>query len=289
MKREGQNDKAALVPSKIYNFIDDAQQISFYFLEGQSIINDLALGRKYNSNLFSYNRDVVLSLLPLNSFLKSNESLGLFIDSERPYFRFKLELHESGTFRTMMYPEVLNETPDKLVGYCRITKVLPSSSTPYCSIVKMDDQNIKEVINHILEQSYQTQSHILLSNDADQSVLINILPSKNYDKQNSVTVSTITDALTSYKKKISNIMAKGLQQEGDIIVEFKSIGLNYLGLKQMKFFCPCSHKGMVGNVKTLPAEQLNEIFKEDGVIDITCDYCQKNYQITPEDCKIGLH
>ncbi len=263
--------------------MDSAKQVSFYFLEAQKVVNDLAITHSYNSKLFGYNRDILLSLLPLNVFLKSSETMGIFIDSEQPYFRFKLELSETGTFRTMMFPEAFEETPDKLIGKCRITKILPSSKKPYHSIVEMKQQSVEEVINHVLEQSYQTKSKIILSTDSDQAVLINVLPDQEYDKLESV--CRIEEVYSNYLPKLQNIMSMGLQEEATIIEQFKHIGLNYLGAKEIKFFCPCSMQGMISNVETLPPEQLKEIFAEDGLIAITCDYCKKSYEILEEDMK----
>ena len=48
------------------------------------------------------------------NFLKPGESLGFYIDSEEPYFRFKIELSNTGTFRTLLLPEEFENFPDKI-------------------------------------------------------------------------------------------------------------------------------------------------------------------------------
>lgn len=275
-------NQTKLQEGQLYNFIDSDQRVSFYFLEAQKIINDLAIIQKHNSKAFSYNRDILLSLLPLNSLIKPKESIGLFIDSEEPYFRFKLELGQMGTFRTMMHPESLVELPKKLIGNFRIAKILPGS-TPYSSIIKMDNMTIEEVINDVLKLSYQTQSKVLLSGFSDQAVLINILPPKDYDQKSEGSTIGLEDVLLKYEDGLQEIMKSSYQSEQDIITAYSKLGLNYLGSQKLKFFCPCSKESMISNLKKLPQDQLRIIIEEDKVIDITCDYCKKHYQIVEAD------
>lgn len=275
----------SLSESQLYHFFDSKHGVAFYFLEAQKIINDVAVTHHQNSKAFSFNRDVVLSLLPLSAFLKPKESMGLFIDSETPYFRFKLESNFTGTFRTMMLPEELDEVPKKLKGKCRITKIMPSSNIPYNSIVKMDNITTEETINHILEQSFQTKSRVLLSEKSDQAVLINLLPAKDYDKKSLENHISFNDVISKYSDGLKSIMNKALLEKEEVISAFSEQGLDFLSSKKMKFFCPCSKISMIKNVQKISIDQLQEIFKEDGELNITCDYCQAKYNIQPNEVK----
>ena len=80
-----------LATSRLYSFLDHKNGFNIHFLEGQKLIHDLILLHPMNSSGFSYFRDTFLGLLPIIFFLKPQESLGLYIDSEEP-------LHVAGGF-----------------------------------------------------------------------------------------------------------------------------------------------------------------------------------------------
>lgn len=282
--------KQDLNQSRLYYFIDSQNGIAFNFLEGQRIVHDLVLLQKLNGSAFAFNRNVVLSLLPLNAFLKPSEAMGLFIDSERPYFRFKLETNYTGTFRTMLLPEEFSDLPSNIHGKCRITKILPKTVEPYLSIIDLNGENEVDMINKILQQSYQVKAKVLLSESSDQSILINVLPRQEYDKKDGTKATSLSEILLERQKQLLKVMDKGLMEEQQIIKAFEDIGLNYLSSKEIKFFCPCSKQQMVGNLQRLPQNDVKQIFKEDGNIHISCDYCKQEYTILPEDVlKSSVH
>ncbi len=87
--------------SRLYTLIDDSREFALYFLEGQTLIQDMALLHPIRRSGFAYFRDVVLSVQPMVSFLKHGEQFGFYIDSEQPYFRLKIETAHSGSTRCM--------------------------------------------------------------------------------------------------------------------------------------------------------------------------------------------
>ncbi len=276
-----------LPESRLFSFLHEDLNLSITFLEGQKLINDLAVIHSLNGKAFHYSRGVVLSLLPMIYFLKPNEGLGIFIDAEQPYFRFKLECNFSGTFRTMLLPEDFQEFPEKFSGKCRIAKLTPASTTPYVSIIEINNLLTTDVINRVLEQSYQLAARVIISDDSDQAVLLTQLPPKNYDKDSSEKHhETIKDQ--NLEQQLLKIMQQALTDEQKIIERFTQIGSHYLHAKDIKFYCPCSKELMLRNLKTLGAAQLETLFKEDGVIRITCDYCKQHYEIVPADMEQKL-
>ena len=50
-------------------------------------------------------RDCVLSSLQLVNYLKPGENAGFYIDSQEPFYNFKIELNNQGTFRTLILPK----------------------------------------------------------------------------------------------------------------------------------------------------------------------------------------
>ena len=139
--------------SKLYSFLDDDNNLVIHFFEGQKLIYDIALTHKVQSKGFFFFRDSILSLIPLIAFLKHDEGLGIFVDSENPYFRFKIETHNSGSVRALFLPETFDEHSERITGQCRISKTFPKIS-PYTSIIDIKDDKFEDIIQNILEKSY---------------------------------------------------------------------------------------------------------------------------------------
>ena len=49
----------------------------------------------------------------------------------------------------------------------------------------------------------------------------------------------------------------------------------------LSFACHCSQARVVESLATLPRSDIEELVKDGKLLDITCDYCRKEYQIPP--------
>lgn len=165
--------------SRLYSFLDHQNGFNIHFLEGQKIIHDLVLLHPMQGSGFAYFRDMFLGLMPIIFFLKPGESLGLYIDSEDPYFRLKIETNSGGHTRTLLLPEEFNVFPMKITGKVRVTKIFQNQSQPYTSILELNGVETKDVMNQILSESYQTNSEVIVGEVSDQSVMVTKLPPVN--------------------------------------------------------------------------------------------------------------
>ena len=268
-----------LATSRLYSFLDHKNGFNINFFEGQKIIHDLVLLHPMQPSGFAYFRDTFLGLLPIIFFLKPGESLGLYIDSEEPYFRLKIETNSAGHTRTLVLPDGFNLFPMKISGKVRITKIFPTQKSPYTSMLELKNVETKEVINQILKESYQTNSEVIVAEICDQSLMLTKLPSLN-------TNSSLDDTLSrkAYIKKNEHFFHDVFEMATDdiekIVAAFEGNGFAYLGSRQVSFFCPCSKERMVQNVQGLYNGDFDELFQKDDKIEITCDYCRKTYFIS---------
>lgn len=71
--------------------------------------------------------------------------------------------------------------------------------------------------------------------------------------------------------------------EGDPkrLLEELLYGIPYaqLDTSPLRFGCLCSRQVVVASLSTVPREELAEMIREDGVIELTCDYCGKQYAL----------
>lgn len=274
-----------LKTSRLYSFLDMKNGFALHFLDGQKLIHDLALIHSLAGQGFAYFRDMVLSGLPMISFLKPGESLGLYIDSEEPYFRLKIETSFSGHTRTLLLPEDFNQFPMKLTGKARIAKQFPGGRPPYTSVVEFEDTLGKEVINQVLVTSYQANSEIFVSEAADQSFLLIKLPPINVDSQLKDETPTLQEYLKSHRAFFHAIFDEHYDDVEHVVKAFEKSELTYLSSRQVELFCPCSKERMVDNMRMIYAQDPESLFNGDTHLEAKCDYCKKLYSISRDDVK----
>jgi molecular chaperone Hsp33 len=267
--------------SRLYSFLDNKNGFTLHFLEGQQLIHDLAISRSLTGPAFNYYRNTILSVMPMISFLKHGESFGFYIDSDEPYFRFKLEANFQGDYRTLILPESFGDFPDKLNGIGRFVKIFPKS-TPYSSIININNIDTHDVINKVLEESYQTDAECLLASSTDQSLFIVKLPKPEGLKGQENDLG-LKEYLLQKKHFFNDSLNKNLQDIESIVKNFEDDDYAYMVSKEINFNCPCSKERMRMGLKNLHSYDLDELFEEKETIETKCDYCYATYEFTKED------
>lgn len=274
-----------LPESRLYSFIDQKEGFTVNFLEGQKLIQDLAIIHAVVGGGFQYYRDAILSLQPMISFLKPGEGLGVYIDSEEPYFRLKIEMSDQGQMRTLLLPESFNEFPKSITGKCRIVKLSPDETHPYTSIIQLDDIDFHQVVNKILSESYQIKSEVFLSQTSDQSVMIMKLPEINVNRVQTNYILTIDDYWKRIGDKTQELYDLGTTEQKDIQEHFERDGLIFLGSKEIIFKCTCSRQRMFEGIRSIIwANGMDSVFDpSETFIETKCDYCKTSYLLTREE------
>ncbi|CBW25188.1 putative chaperonin [Halobacteriovorax marinus SJ] len=271
--------------SRLYSFLDRENNFTVHFLDGQKLIHDLAIIHDVKAKGFAYFRDSILTAQNLISLLKAGEGMGLFIDSIDPYFKLKIEMNFAGRMRTLLMPEEFNTFPKKITGTCRLSKVFPNNPTPYTSVIELNDIDFHQVVNKILQDSYQLKADIHISEESDQSVMVQQLPKANIDKEEAVvTQLSPKEYWLKNQKHIQDLFSKSTTKQEDIQSHFEALGFTYLGSKLVEFKCNCSRERMVQSIASLcNSSGLNEIFENKNELEAKCDYCKTYYLITKDE------
>jgi molecular chaperone Hsp33 len=271
-----------LPESKVISFLDEKYGFSLRFFEGQRLINDLAIIHDVKQDGFVFFRELVLTSMHLISYLKTNEGFGLFIDSDDPYFRFKIEANEHGSMRTILFPENFDTFPDKVSAKIRLSKMTRGNPTPYTSIIEVNNHRPSDITDQILKDSYQVEGKIHLSEKSDQSLYLTKLPRKNVNKQ--VDEISFEEFWNRNGQKILDIMDEGLTDTTRIKNKLAELGFTYLSTKDIHFKCPCSREQMLSGVLSLiHSHTVDEIFEDKKEIETKCDYCKTYYIILRDE------
>jgi molecular chaperone Hsp33 len=194
-------------------------------------------------------------------------------------------MSEQGQMRTLLLPEEFNAFPEKITGKCRIVKLLPGELQPYTSIINLDDVDFHQVVNRILEQSYQSNSEVFLSEESDQSIMLMKLPEINVNKVKTNYIMSIEQYWKNIEAKTNKLYESGTTEQKDIQMHFENEGMLYLGSKEIKFKCSCSRERMHDGIRSLVwSSGIDAIFDPgEKTIETRCDYCKTSYLMTREE------
>jgi molecular chaperone Hsp33 len=275
-----------LPESRLYTFIDEPREFALYFLEGQKLIRDLALLHPVQREGFAYFRDVVLSIQPMIGLIKHGEQLGFYVDSDEPYFRIKIETGHHGATRCMILPEEFQEFPPAMRGLVRILKVFPNNQPPYESVLEIDSLPLGEIVNRVLRDSYQMPCVARVSQDSDQSLLLNRLPRLRGKDASEYSLGAVEERWEQIREPITTIFGKHLSAAEAIGAAFADAGFRLLSSRPVQFQCSCSRERMIQNVHSVYKTEGDSLFDPGKqTLEAKCEYCKTRYEISRADLR----
>ncbi|MEI8347275.1 MAG: Hsp33 family molecular chaperone HslO [Pseudomonadota bacterium] len=266
--------------SYLYSFLDEENNINAHFLEGTELINDFLKVHHFPPEGEIYFRQCIVSFVTTLCFLKTGESIGFYVDSAEPYFRFKLEANAQGQMRALLLPEDFGQIPSRITGVARLVKIIDQAKAPYTSIIDLKNNTFTEVINKFLSQSYQVESSLHLSPSGDQALLLNKVPYKILK----VKPVNLQEFWQQRQESVLSLFSAQLYNLDKIQEAFRQLGFVYLGPRKMQFKCNCSQQRMLDNLRLLKATEKGNLFELDkDTLECRCDYCKTTYLINRQE------
>ena len=272
-----------LPESRIYTCVDAPRKYAVHFLEGQKLVQDMALMHHLNGSGFAFFRNICLTVKPMLCLLKQGEYFGFYLDSEEPYFRLKIELTAGGAIRAMMLPEDFQEYPETVSGTLRLNKYSAKLKSPYQSVLEIQNQPLEKLSDQILLYSYQMTGSVVVSESSDQSILVLKLPGHgSLEEDNSQ--EDVMEMQPDQKKIFHEMLSRGETSSEALKEIFINNGFDLLAQREVFFRCNCSRKRMIQNLHLYQQNDPDPLFDENQTsLNVTCEYCKKEYQITAED------
>ena len=171
-----------------------------------------------------------------------------------------------------------NATLKEMVGngYVVIT-ITPKNGERYQGIVGLEKDTLIGCIENYFIQSEQLPTRLFVKTGVHDNkpiaagILLQVLPANENTVESFEHVSTLTETITSdelFQLSTDEILYRLYNQEEVRLFETHDI----------TFKCGCSRQRCEDSLMTLPANEIDEILKEnEGKIDIHCDYCGKHY------------
>ena len=158
-------------------------------------------------------------------------------------------------------------------GAIAVTITPKKSGQPYQGLVQVQGESIQESIEGYMQQSEQLTTRLwLASNDQRASgMLLQKLPTKEPVE------SDDWNRITTLASTITNQELISLDFEMILNRLFHEETIRVFEGSPMQFICSCSEKRTDGMLQSLGEEEVRSILNEQGNVNITCEFCGKNY------------
>lgn len=264
-----------LPESRLYTFIDEPREYALYFLEGQKLIQDLALVHPIKGQGFAYFRETILSVQPMIALLKGGEQIGFYLDSDKPDFQLKIETGHLGATRCMLLPEDFQEFPAAMHGFVRVLKSFPNNKPSYESVIQIDGLALRQVVNRVLTDSYQVNCAIAVSDVSDQSLMVHQLPMLEGRDESPGGVKKRRDGIHG---KVEALFGHALTDPAEIAEAFSAVGFRLLTRRSVRFECSCSRDRMLSHLLPIYRQEGESLFDPGcETLEIRCEYCKSKY------------
>ena len=160
----------------------------------------------------------------------------------------------------------------------------PTEGEPYQGIVPIEGTTIAEMLQNYMLRSQQIDTSLWLHCDGKRAsgMLLQKLPSQeendhyiqDHDAWNRVNhlANTVTN------EELQNLAPKIL-----LTRLFAEEDIRLFDEKPTQFYCSCSKTKVGSMLRILGADEVNSILREQGKIDVNCDFCNKHYAFDKVD------
>lgn len=156
-------------------------------------------------------------------------------------------------------------------GYLIIT-ITPAKGERYQGVVGLEGETIAECLEDYFARSEQLPTRLIIRQNAQGAggILLQVLPSRDAGKDEFEHLVTLADTLKAEELtslSATDVLWRLYHQEEVTVFDPVTV----------EFKCTCSRERCGDVLKTVAADEIDEILAEDGKIDMHCDYCGAHY------------
>lgn len=222
------------------------------------------------------------------SLLKGAQRLALIVEGNGPLKRLQAETDAGGRVRATLKEPVAGLPPrdDRFdvagavghAGFLHVVKDL-GLGEPYRGMVQLATSEIGEDLAYYFATSEQTPSTVALGVELDTEAhvaaaggfLLQLLPGGDPEL-----VETLEERLTRLPPT-TTLLRQGVAPAAILERLLEGIPTTNLGSTPVVFACTCSREQIVGVLRTLGLEELDELLEEPGEATVTCEFCKEHY------------
>lgn len=160
-----------------------------------------------------------------------------------------------------------------------------AGAKPYTGSVPLISGEIAEDLTYYLYQSEQLPTILALGVLCDENGIKHAggLMVQAFPGAKDETIDYLEQRIAGFPE-ISYLMEEGFDP-AEILNLFIGADIEYLSVKESKFYCDCSKDRMYDALLTLGAEDLLELSEDESGIELICEFCNKVYNFAQDELK----
>lgn len=184
----------------------------------------------------------------------------------RAIARFEGELPEYSSFREM------------LSGGQLVITIEPNKGQRYQGVVPLEGEHLHQCLEAYFERSEQLPTQIHLAADATNAAgfLLQVMPAKGDSAADWQHFSQLGSTLTD-----DELLT--LENETLLYRLFHEENCRLYEPDPIQFNCDCSRKRTIDALRYMTQDELEEIVREEGLIEVSCQFCNELYQFDQTD------
>lgn len=160
-------------------------------------------------------------------------------------------------------------------GYLVIT-ISPREGERYQGVVGLEGETLAECLEDYFMRSEQLQTRLFIrtgeiaGKQGAAGILLQVLPAQDADPEDFNHLATLTETIKTdelLSLPANDVLWRLYHQEEVTLFDPQAVS----------FHCTCSQARCGEVLRTLAAEEVDQIIAEDGQIDMNCDYCGSHY------------
>ncbi len=242
---------------------------------------------------------VMCGALLLSSLIKhaSNQKLMLKLETEGDIKSVVAEVDGFGNVRCMvnsghipvktrMEGERKKLDIGGVVGRGRLVVVKDIGvGEPYTGVVPLVSGEIGEDIAYYLWKSEQIPSAVAVGVLVDERGLVKEAGGYLVQPLGGASPKVVEEMERRVKSmpSVTSLLDAGKRPEEIAQMLLEGMEPHLVGLKEVKYFCPCNRRLLEVLIAGYPREELEEFIKENRPLEIECNFCKKKYTFSPQE------
>jgi len=164
-----------------------------------------------------------------------------------------------------------------------VLTIEPDNAQPYQGVVPLKGKNLAAALQTYFEQSEQLKTRLWLFANGTHAVglFLQELPSQNSSKADWERIEILADTVTEQE-------LLGLDCENLLYKLFNEEKVRLFDAEPVEFRCACSRPRIQRTLRAMGKEELEDILREHGTIQVGCEFCSEQYLFDRVDVEILL-
>ncbi|MEH6454621.1 MAG: Hsp33 family molecular chaperone HslO [Psychromonas sp.] len=275
---------------QLQRFLFDDYQIRGEIAQAHSSFKEIIKNHDYTTEVANVLGELLIATSLLTATLKFQGKIAVQLQGDGPLslavINANQDLQVRGTARVKGETKGLSFSQLVGEGNLMIT-ITPDEGERYQGIVALEKDSLSACLEAYFVQSEQLDTRIILhanSQDTAQAagLFIQTLPAVNEDHEADFShVSALASTVKAdelYTLSSEDLLFRLYHEEQVRLFEAQPIS----------FKCSCSKERCLTSLASITPEEILEILKDHGSIDMHCEYCASDYRFELEDLKILL-